>query len=301
MPQPLSPPLADSPSQDYARVAQAIAYLRDHLMAQPTLDDLAAHLGLSPFHVQRLFTRWAGVSPKRFVQALTVAHARPMLAQGQPVLGVAHSLGLSSGSRLHDHFVRIEAMTPGEYQRGGAGLSLGHGVADTPFGPDLLAWTPRGLCHLGFVGHEPSDASKAVDAVEAVGPAAALRARWPRATLTHDADGARTWAQAIFPVRPSTLPPLHVHLQGTPFQLQVWQALLRIAPGDLGSYGQLAQQIGRPSASRAVGQAVGANPVGYLIPCHRVIQQSGAIGGYRWGPDRKRIMLAWEGAQVLSD
>lgn len=314
-----------SPSQDYARVAQAIAYLRDHLIAQPTLDDLAAHLGLSPFHVQRLFTRWAGVSPKRFVQALTVAQARPMLAQGQPVLDVAHSLGLSSGSRLHDHFVRIEAMTPGEYQRGGAGLALGHGVADTPFGPALLAWTPRGLCHLGFIDQAAGDAPGAADAADAIGaavPADTLRARWPRAMLTQDADGARTWARAIFPVQPepdeagahpeahamarapSPLPPspaLRLHLQGTPFQLQVWQALLRIAPGALGSYGQLAEQIGRPSASRAVGQAVGANPVGYLIPCHRVIQQSGAIGGYRWGPERKRIMLAREAAQALSD
>jgi AraC family transcriptional regulator of adaptative response/methylated-DNA-[protein]-cysteine methyltransferase len=301
-PAPFSQASPDEASLDYARAARAIAYLRTHLHAQPSLDDLAHHLGLSPFHVQRLFTRWAGVSPKRFLQALTVDHAKPLLAQARPVLDVAHELGLSSASRLHDHFVQLEAMTPGEYQRGGAGLHIGHGLADTPFGEALLAWTPRGLCHLGFVDHEASSATE--------GPMQAqhaLQQRWPRATFTARADEARQWAQAAFQTANAPEPPdgardpVRLHVAGTNFQVQVWRALLQIAPAQPSSYGQLAQAIGRPAASRAVGQAVGANPVGFLVPCHRVIQQSGAIGGYRWGPDRKRVMLAWEAARALSD
>jgi AraC family transcriptional regulator of adaptative response/methylated-DNA-[protein]-cysteine methyltransferase len=287
------PAAAASPEEaslDYARAARAIAYLRDHLLAQPTLDDLADHLGLSPFHVQRLFTRWAGVSPKRFVQALTVSQAKPLLAQALPVLDVASELGLSSASRLHDHFVQLEAMTPGEFQRGGAGLHIAHGLADTPFGEALLAWTPRGLCHLGFVDHPPGGATDA--------PLQELLHCWPRATFTADTAGARRWAQAVFQASQADQPPVRLHLAGTNFQVQVWRALLRIAPGQLSSYGHLAGAIGRPSASRAVGQAVGANPVSFLVPCHRVIQRSGAIGGYRWGPDRKRVMLAWEAARA---
>ncbi len=289
----------DAPtSQDYDRAAQAIAYLRAHLHAQPSLDDLAHHLGLSPFHVQRLFTRWAGVSPKRFLQALTVSEAKPLLAQARPVLHVAHELGLSSASRLHDHFVHIEAMTPGEFQRGGAGLHISHGQAGTPFGTALLAWTARGLCHLGFVDDEVAGS-----------PMHGLLQRWPHATYTADPARAQQWVSAMFKLdqegaagdAPGHPSPWSLHVAGTNFQVQVWRALLQIAPAQLSSYGQLAQAIGRPAASRAVGQAVGANPVGFLIPCHRVIQQSGAIGGYRWGPDRKRVMLAWEAARAVAD
>jgi AraC family transcriptional regulator of adaptative response/methylated-DNA-[protein]-cysteine methyltransferase len=275
----------DSPRhnpQDYRRIARAIDYLRAHHEEQPDLAALARHAGLSQHHFQRLFTRWAGVSPKRFLQHLTLEDARRRLAGSRSVLDLSADLGLSGGSRLHDLFVTVEAMTPGEARSGGAGLDIDWGLHDSPFGRALIASTRRGVCALHFV-------DGGADA------AALLGADWPAARLRRSEAATRELARRIFaPLDGPRRAPLALLLKGSNFQLQVWRALLRLPPGTLTTYGDLAAALGRPQAARAVGSAVGANRIGWLIPCHRVIRAGGEITGYRWGAARKAAMLGWE-------
>ncbi|MBZ4422158.1 methylated-DNA--[protein]-cysteine S-methyltransferase [Myxococcus sp. RHSTA-1-4] len=271
-------------TSDYARIEQAILYLDAHAREQPSLDDVAAHVGLSPFHFQRLFTRWAGISPKRFLQVHTLASARRLLAERRSVLDTSFAVGLSGGGRLHELFITLTAMTPGEFKLGGEGLTVRYGIHPSPFGDCLIAVCERGICGLHFLTGESAE--------EAL---ASLRAQWPRATFEASREAAATWAERIFPARPPREPtPLSVLVKGTPFQVQVWQALLRISPGHVATYEDIAQAIGNPKAVRAVGSAVGDNPVALLIPCHRVLRKTGVFGDYRWGPARKKVMLAWE-------
>ena len=265
-------------------VARAIDWLDAHADTQPDLDALAAHVGVSPGHLQRVFTRWAGVSPKRYVQYLTAETARGLLADDLPVLDAAHATGLSSAGRLHDLMVSVHAVTPGEARRRGAGLTLRHGIHPSPFGPVLVAATDRGVCHVAFVD-DPREAM------------ADLRDRWPAASLVADPDVVADVVARVFDPRADDAP-LSVLVSGTNLQVQVWQALLRIPAGTTVSYGTVATAIGRPEATRAVAGAVGANRLAVLIPCHRVLRSTGALSGYRWGPERKRRLLAMEAARA---
>jgi AraC family transcriptional regulator of adaptative response/methylated-DNA-[protein]-cysteine methyltransferase len=276
---------------DYNLVAEAIVFLERNYQQQPTLDELAAHLHLSPFHLQRLFTRWAGVSPKRFVQYLTASHAKTLLTNAHSVLDATYGSGLSSPGRLHDLMIATEAVTPGEFKRQGIGITIAYGRHATSFGDALVAVTERGICALSFI----DDAVPARSWQSAVDD---LRRRWQAATLVEDATRSAPFAQAAFNQgERQQATPVPLLLKGTNFQLKVWEALLRIPAGAAWSYVDVAKAIGQPSAARAVGNAVGANPIGYLIPCHRVIRQSGIIDGYHWGTTRKKAILAWEAAQ----
>jgi AraC family transcriptional regulator of adaptative response/methylated-DNA-[protein]-cysteine methyltransferase len=280
-------------SSEYDTVARAIRFLHRNFKRQPSLEEVARHVGLSQFHFQRLFSRWAGVSPKRFLQYLTVEYAKTRLRESSPVLHAAFDAGLSGPARLHDLLLTTEGVTPGQFKAMGETLAISHGFADTPFGPALLANTPRGLCHLAFLEANDLEGSTAVSD---------LADAWPEATILHDPDGAKALAGTIFSRvphggGPQTLPLL---LRGTNFQIRVWTALLRIGSGHLTSYGRLAKLLGHPGASRAIGTALGRNPVAYLIPCHRVIRESGLPGGYRWGPERKEAILGWEAARLVS-
>ena len=268
---------------DYERIASAIAYIQTNVNAQPQLADIARHVHLSPYHFQRLFTRWAGTTPKRFLQVLTLELGKNLLDRNHSLLDTAGSLGLSGTSRLHDHFVQLEAVTPGEYKLKGAGLVIHFGVHESLFGPLFVAQTPRGICRATFVevGDEESEL-------------AMLTAQWPQAQFLRDNKVASSFADKLFSGKDQKDAKFKLHLNGTNFQLAVWRALLRIPAGTAVSYGELAAQLGSPKASRAVGSAVGANPVAFLIPCHRVIQQSGALGGYRWGVVRKQAIQLWE-------
>ena len=271
---------------DYDRIAEAIAFITSRVNSQPSLKEIAAHLHLSPFHFQRLFCRWAGVTPKRFLQVLTLERAKQLLSESKPLLEVSDSLGLSSGSRLYDHFVHLEAVTPGEYKMGGAGLTIEYAVHDTPFGKAFIATTPRGICSFAFLERAEIDEHLA-----------GLHKQWPHA-LAHE-NRQRTLAviQAMFGAEKKLKHPVSLHVSGTNFQISVWKALLQIPPATVASYSQVASAIGRPRSARAVGLAVGANPVAFLIPCHRVIQQSGKLGGYHWGETRKQAIHAWESAR----
>ncbi len=278
----------DQAALDYARIAAAIRYLDAHQASQPSLDAVAAHLHLSPWHFQRLFARWAGISPKRFVQYLTVDHARTLLAQTSNVLDASLESGLSGPGRLHDLFVHVEAVTPGEYKSGGQGLAIRYGFHLSPFGRCLLAVTERGICGLVFVEDVPGSAEAAL---------ASLRTRWPAATLLRDEAATARVMESIFPADALAEPrPVHLLLKGTNFQLKVWEALLRVPAGGVTTYATVAQTIQQPAAARAVGSAVGANAIAYLIPCHRVIRKSGIVEGYRWGTVRKKAILGWEAA-----
>jgi AraC family transcriptional regulator of adaptative response/methylated-DNA-[protein]-cysteine methyltransferase len=271
---------------DYRRIEQAIAYLEEHALEQPSLDDVAEHIGLSSYHFQRLFKSWAGVSPKRFLQYLTIENAKKLLRESVSVLDTALDVGLSGPSRLHDLFVSVEAMTPGEFKDQGKELLISYGFHATPFGECLLAVTPRGICSLAFV--EPKARSVALNE---------LQETWQEATLVENQSAGKDAIKTIFgQTRNKTQAPLKVLLRGTNFQVKVWQALLRIPEGTVVSYGSLADAVGHPGAHRAVGTAVGHNPVAYLIPCHRVLRANGEIGGYHWGTTRKRAILAREAA-----
>ncbi|MEC9432693.1 MAG: bifunctional helix-turn-helix domain-containing protein/methylated-DNA--[protein]-cysteine S-methyltransferase [Pseudomonadota bacterium] len=251
--------------------------------AQPSLDALAARMGLSPAHFQRLFSRWVGVSPKRYLQWLTLDHARALLRDRHSLLDAALDSGLSGPSRLHDLFLRWEAMTPGEFARGGEGLTLRHGWFASPFGPALAMGGERGLCGLAFAAE--------------IGPEAAmadLTARWPEARYVEDPAALAPWVEAAFRRKGEA----RLQLIGAPFQIKVWEALLAIPSGHVTTYSDIARAIGAPKAVRAVGTAVGRNPVSLLIPCHRALRKSGALGGYHWGLGVKRAILAWETAEL---
>lgn len=270
-------------NSDYARIASAIAYIQANIKAQPDLADIARQVHLSPYHFQRLFTRWAGTTPKRFLQVLTLELGKQLLSQNYSILDTAEHLGLSSPARLHDHFVQIEGITPGEFKAKNSTLIIRYGLADTLFGPLFVAQTPRGICRAVFI----EDAAPTAEI-------AALHQLWPAAQLTQAAEVAEDFARLIFNLKNPNPAPVNLYVQGTNFQLAVWRALLRIPLGSAISYGDLAAQLGKPSAARAVGTAVGANPIAIIIPCHRVIQQSGALGGYRWGLIRKQAIQVWE-------
>lgn len=271
---------------NYHRVAEAIAYIRDHFKDNPNLEEVAAQIHLSPAHFQRLFTDWAGTSPKKFLQYTRVEHAKQLLQEQQATLfDTAYETGLSSTSRLHDLFVTIEGMTPAEFKNGGKNLHINHSFAESPFGSVLVASTPKGICHMAF---EEDEAQGLMH----------LRAKFPNAQFHRKLDLLQQHALFIFQNDWGKLSQIKLHLRGTDFQLKVWESLLKIPMGKLGTYGQIAQQIGNPDASRAVGTAIGSNPVAFLIPCHRVIRASGTLGGYRWGTTRKTALIGWESAKM---
>ena len=270
-------------SEDYLRIEQAILYLEDHYRDQPSLEEVAANIGLSEYHFQRLFTRWAGVSPKRFLQFLTKEGAKELLDQSENLLDTTHHVGLSSLGRLHDLFVTTEAVSPGEYKSHGEGVTIRYGLHASPFGKCLVAVTERGICHLGFVA---ASEGAAIDN---------LVADWKHARMIEDNKSIAPLIEPIFALRASDRgKPLNIHLRGTNFQLKVWEALLKIPTGAVTTYEGLAVRIGQPAATRAVGTAVGHNPIAVLIPCHRVIRKVGEFGNYRYGALRKKALLARE-------
>ena len=271
---------------DYERIARVIRYLDEHRTEQPELSELAKQAGLSPSHFHRLFLAWAGVTPKDFLQCLTLAHVKESLQNGKSVLDSALDAGLSGSSRAHDLCVNLEAASPGEMKSGGEGWTIVAGYAQTPFGTCLIGESPRGICHLAFVEVSERDAAWAE-----------LKESWPSAELRRNDSAAAKIATRIFTRRARhSRQTLRAFVRGTPFQLRVWRALMQVPPGRLTSYGRLAASLGMPSAARAVGSAVGANSLAYLIPCHRVIRETGAVGQYRWGDMRKRALLIWEDA-----
>ena len=282
----MNTPVADfhQLSEDYLRIEQAIEYLEKNANSQPELSEIASAVGLSEYHFQRIFSRWAGISPKRFLQFLTKESAKGLLEKSENLLDTTYGVGLSSLGRLHDLFVTTEAVTPGQYKSGGAGLIIRYGLHDTPFGKALIGTTERGICHLGFVKNSEGDA---IDS---------LYADWQQAQMIEDYNATALLVEPIFDLSQRTRKPLHLHLRGTNFQLKVWEALLRIPPGAVVSYQGLAKQAGRPRASRAVGTALGRNPIAVLIPCHRVIRKLGEFGNYRYGVVRKKALLGWEAA-----
>lgn len=276
---------------DYERVARVIRYLDERHTDQPSLATLARHVGLSQHHFHRLFTSWAGITPKDFLQCLTLSHAKGLLKNGKSVLDASLDTGLSSPSRLHDLCVTLEAASPGEVKLGGEGWTIAVGFADTPFGKCLIGESPRGICHISFVESNQENAALAE-----------MKACWPRARQRRDDALVSLLANRIFrrsAIKDSSTP-LRAYVQGTKFQVRVWQALLKVHPGTLVSYGGLARILNQPTASRAVGSAVGQNSLAHLIPCHRVIRETGALGGYRWGKVRKQVILAWENSRSLS-
>ena len=272
-------------SSDYARIEKALSFLLDNATEQPDLDALAAACGMSRFHLQRLFTRWVGVSPKRFVGHLTLERAKDCLRRSASVLDAAFAAGLSGPSRLHDLFVAHEAVTPGEYKRKGEGLEIAYGWAESPFGPVLILTTPRGICGLAFELDAGRDATLED-----------MRRRWPRAHFVPDAGRMASVARSIFAPQPGDRLTLLLH--GSPFQIRVWEALLRIPPGALTTYGRIGEAaFGTARGARAVGAAVGDNPISYLVPCHRVVRGSGALNDYHWGRARKLALIGWEAAK----
>lgn len=274
-------------SRDFARIARAIRFIDLRFREQPRLRDVAQHVGLSEFHFNRLFRRWAGVTPKQYLAFVTGRAARGALAAQSSVLAAAHEVGLSGPGRLHDLVVTLEAMTPGELKGHGAGLTIRCGVTPTPFGSALIGETPRGICHLSFVD-EAGDAAEAAHLLDEQ-----IRGEWPRAAVRRDDARARELARQIWSGREASAP-MRLAVTGTNLQLKVWSALVELGGRQLTSYGELAHAVRATTATRAVGNAVGANRIAWLIPCHHVLRASGALGGYRWGEDRKRAMLAWE-------
>ncbi|MCA9147140.1 MAG: methylated-DNA--[protein]-cysteine S-methyltransferase [Planctomycetales bacterium] len=276
-------------SRDYDRIEQAIQYLERNYLNQPSLEEIAEHIGLSQAHFQRLFQRWAGISPKRFLQFLTLEDAKRRLQESASVLDATFDTGLSSPSRLHDLFVTLDAVTPGEYKTAGSELQIVYGFHETPFGEGFFALTERGICALEFVVDGNHDTV-----------VNGFKERWSRATVERDQRTTEPLAAKVFgDVAAQRGQPLSVFVRGTNFQVRVWEALLRLPLGTVTTYGALAKTIGNDRASRAVGAAVGQNGIGYLIPCHRAIQSSGIAHRYRWGTARKKAMLGWEAARAL--
>lgn len=275
----------DETDANWRRMGRAIRFLSANYLDQPTLEDAADTVGLSPFHFQRLFSRYVGVSPKSFVGHLTLDHAKANLVQGKSLLDTALDAGLSGPSRLHDLCLKIEAMTPGDYAKGGEGLAIDYGFHACPFGVALVMATPKGVCGLGF-GAEGEEAAMLAD----------MRSRWPNAAYAPAPERTARYVDAIFqPRKPGE--DLRLHLLGTPWQIKVWEALLAIPDGKVATYRAIAQAVGNEKASRAVGTAVGRNPLSWIIPCHRVLSSSGALHGYHWGLTAKRAMLAVEAAR----
>ncbi len=272
----------------YNRIAEAILYITTNFKKQPDLEEIAEKVNMSPFHFQRIFSEWAGTSPKKFLQYISIEYAKKLLKEKQAtVYETAYETGLSGTSRLHDLFVSIEGMTPAEYKNHGKNLNINFSFAETPFGNVIVASTPKGICYMAFDENE----SQAVED---------LKSKFPNAVLVKQFDSIQENALQIFQNDWDKLPQIKLHLKGTDFQLKVWEALLKIPMGELATYGSIARQIEMASACRAVGTAIGSNPVAFLIPCHRVIQSSGTIGGYMWGSVRKTAIIGWEGARIES-
>ena len=272
---------------NYNRIAAAIEYIRQNFKDQPTLDEIAAKINLSPFHFHRLFSEWAGVSPKKFLQYISLAHARYMLKSKQVTLfDTALETGLSGTGRLHDLFIKIDGMTPGEYKNGGENLCINYSYAESPFGNILVGSTPKGVCYMAFADDEQTACSN-------------LQQLFPNAHFKQIFDLIQQQALLIFTKDWQQLPEIKLHLKGTGFQLKVWETLLKIPIGHLSTYGNIATNIEKPTASRAVGTAIGSNPVAFLIPCHRVIQSTGLLGGYMWGSTRKAAIIGWEAAKAF--
>jgi AraC family transcriptional regulator, regulatory protein of adaptative response / methylated-DNA-[protein]-cysteine methyltransferase len=271
---------------NYNRIAEAIDYIQTHFKEQPDLDAVAAKLHLSPFHFQRLFTDWAGVSPKKFLQYTSIQYAKNILKDNQATLfDAAYETGLSGTGRLHDLFIKIEGMTPGEFKNGGVNLFINYSYAESPFGNILVASTPKGICYMAFADDEQQALTD-------------LQLHFPKAHFKQMLDIIQQNALYIFTHDWSKLHQIKLHLRGTDFQLKVWETLLKIPMGQLSTYGTIAEKIKNPNASRAVGTAIGSNPVAFLIPCHRVIQSTGTFGGYMWGPTRKTAIIGWEAAKA---
>ncbi len=269
----------------YNRIAEAIDYIKANFKTQPNLDEVAAKVHLSPFHFQRLFTDWAGVSPKKFLQYISVEYAKGILKDKQSTLfDAAYETGLSGTSRLHDLFVNIEGMTPGEFKNGGENLTINYSFAESPFGHILVASTPKGICYMAFADDEKKELKK-------------LQQYFPNAQYRQMLDMVQQNALYIFTHDWGKLHQVKLHLKGTDFQLKVWETLLKIPMGQLSTYGTIAAHIDQPNASRAVGTAIGNNPVAFLIPCHRVIQSGGTFGNYMWGATRKTAIIGWEAAK----
>ena len=274
---------------NYKRIAEAIEYIKTNFKEQPNLNEVAKQIHLSPFHFQRLFSEWAGTSPKKFLQYTTVEYAKTLLKENQATLfETAHETGLSGTGRLHDLFINIEGMTPSEYKNGGKNLAINYSFAESPFGNIIVASTAKGICYMAFADDEPVVFST-------------MQNHFPNAYFRQMVDLIQQNALYIFTHDWTKLNEIKLHLKGTDFQLKVWQTLLKIPMGQLTTYSTIANKIENPNASRAVGTAVGSNPVAFLIPCHRVIQSTGIIGGYMWGNTRKTVIIGWEGAKTHSE
>jgi AraC family transcriptional regulator, regulatory protein of adaptative response / methylated-DNA-[protein]-cysteine methyltransferase len=286
-------PLGPDRSRDYDHIRRAIAFLSETWTEQPSLDRLAQHLGLSPAHCQKLFKRWCGLSPKEFVQSITVDNARSLLGGSASVLETAYEVGLSGGSRLHDLFVSHEAMTPGDYKRRGEGLEMAYGFHASPFGDSLLIATERGVAGLAFVNDDAVHSRQET--------LADMMQRWPKAHYVEKPEVTAPHAKVIFnATKWSAEQPVRLVMIGTDFDVRVWEALLKIPMGRAVSYTDIARHIGSPSASRAVGSAVGRNPISFVVPCHRVLRGDGSLGGYHWGLTRKRALIGWETGRVAA-
>ncbi len=273
---------------DYQRIEKAIIYLKQNFKEQPDLDAVASQVHISPFHFQRLFKEWAGVSPKKFLQFISVEYAKGLLKENLSLSDVSFETGLSGTSRLHDLFIGIEGMTPGEFKNGGEALQINYSFAESPFGDIIIASTPKGICHLAFVQEEKQGTQN-------------LHDQFPKADFHQKTDLIQQEALHFFTRDWADLKKIKLHLKATPFQVKVWQSLLRIPFGNISTYSAIADEIQNPGASRAVGTAIGANPVAFLIPCHRVIKSSGIIGDYHWGSTRKTAILGWEAAKISSE
>jgi AraC family transcriptional regulator of adaptative response/methylated-DNA-[protein]-cysteine methyltransferase len=273
---------------DFERIEKAIRYIQENFKSQPELDEVSSHIYLSPFHFQKLFKEWAGVSPKKFLQFISIEHAKKMLQDNHTIADATYETGLSGTGRLHDLFISIEGMTPGEYKNGGEHLQLHYSFAETPFGDIMIASTPKGICHISFV----DDNREGIDH---------LKNLFPNAVISQKTDLMQQQALQVFKGDWRNLKDIKLHLKATPFQLKVWEGLLKIPMGRLDSYAGIAGQIQAPNASRAVGTAVAQNPVAFLIPCHRVIKSTGVIGEYHWGSSRKAAMLGWESSKIFGE
>lgn len=273
---------------NFNRITAAINYIQANFKSQPSLEEIAEKVNLSPFHFQKLFSEWAGTSPKRFLQYISISHAKKLLKENETLFNTALETGLSGTGRLHDLFINIEGMTPGEYKNGGENLNINYSFAESPFGNLIVASTQKGICHIAFYNEELSALRN-------------LKKLFPLASYKQMMDLDQQNALFIFNHDWKKLNQIKLHLKGTDFQLKVWETLLKIPMGKVSTYGAIADKLQNPKASRAVGTAIGDNPVAFLIPCHRVIQSSGALGGYHWGMDRKSAIIGWEAAKTETD
>jgi len=270
---------------DYSRIEKAIAYINHNFREQPSLEEISTAVNMSPFHFQRLFSEWAGVSPKKFLQYVSLRYAKHLLQRNTTLMDASHKIGLSSSSRLHDLFINIEGMTPGEFKNGGACLTINYSFRESPFGNIIIASTKKGVCYIHFQNNESIALHD-------------LKACFPSAAYHQTEDKYQKDALLIFQKNWSQIDQIKLHLRGTRFQIKVWESLLKIPTGALSTYGDIAKKIGNPKAARAVGTAIGANPIAFLIPCHRVIQSNGKFGGYMWGAEKKMAIIGWEASKT---